>query len=71
MVIVQDDLKTFGDKTVIDTPALKNRRDMNLDLRAVFIGFTYGFGGQSVSNPRRAPEPAFKFQTTPGGVGPM
>jgi len=71
VVTVQDALKTFGDKTVIDTPALKNRRDMDLDLRAVFIGFTYGFGGQGVPNPRRAREPAFDFQTTPGGVGPM
>ncbi len=71
VVTVQDALKTFGDKTVIDTPALKNRRDMDLNLRAVFIGFTYGFGGQGVPNPRRAREPAFDFQTTPGGVGPM
>lgn len=71
VVTVQDALKTFGDKTVINTPALKNRRDMDLDLRAVFIGFTYGFGGQGAPNPRRAREPAFDFQTTPGGVGPM
>ena len=71
VVTVQDALKTFGDKAVIDTPALKYRRDMDLDLRAVFIGFTYGFGGQGVPNPRRARDPAFDFQTTPGGVGPM
>lgn len=71
VVTVQDALKTFGDKTVINTPALRNRRDMDLDLRAVFIGLTYGFGGQGAPNPRRAREPAFDFQTTPGGVGPM
>ena len=71
VVTVQDALKTFGDRLVVDTPALRNRRDMDLDLRAVFIGITYGFGGQGVPNPRRAREPAFDFQTTPGGVGPM
>jgi len=71
VVTVQDALKTFGDKLVIDTAALKDRRTMDLDLRAVFIGFTYGFGGQGVPNPRRAREPAFDFQTSPGGVGPM
>ena len=71
VVTVQDGLKTFRDKTVINTPTLKNRRDMELDLRTVFVGITYGFGGQGAANPRRAREPAFDFQTTPGGVGPM
>jgi hypothetical protein len=71
VVTVQDALKTFGDKTVINTTALRSRRDLDLDLRAVFVGFTYGFGGKGVPNPRRAREPAFDFQTSPGGVGPM
>ncbi|HJV42364.1 TonB-dependent receptor domain-containing protein [Caulobacter sp.] len=71
VVTVQDSLKTFGDKLVINTAALKDRRAMDLDLRAVFVGFTYGFGGQGAPNPRRPREPAFDFQTTPGGVGPM
>ncbi len=71
VVTVQDALKTFGDKLVIQTAALKERRAMDLDLRAVFIGITYGFGGQGAANPRRPREPAFDFQTTPGGVGPM
>ena len=71
VVTVQDSLKTFGDKLVINTAALKERRSMDLDLRAVFVGFTYGFGGQGAANPRRPREPAFDFQTTPGGVGPM
>ena len=72
VVTIQDALKTFGDKLVIDTIALKDRRAMDLDLRAVFIGFTYGFGGQGAPNPRRPREPAFDFGSpTPGGVGPM
>ncbi|WP_299014033.1 TonB-dependent receptor [uncultured Caulobacter sp.] len=71
VITVQDALKTFGDKLVIQTTALKERRAMDLDLRAVFVGITYGFGGQGPANPRRPREPAFDFQTTPGGVGPM
>jgi len=72
VVTVQDALKTFGDKLVINTTALKDRRTMDLDLRAIFVGFTYGFGGQGVPNPRRPREPAFDFGSpTPGGVGPM
>lgn len=71
VVTVQDSLNTFGDKLVIDTAALKDRRTMDLNLRAIFVGFTYGFGGQGVPNPRRPREPAFDFQTSPGGVGPM
>jgi outer membrane receptor protein involved in Fe transport len=71
VITVQDSLKTFGDKLVINTGALKERRAMDLDLRAIFVGVTYGFGGQGAANPRRPREPAFDFQTTPGGVGPM
>ncbi|WP_297507852.1 TonB-dependent receptor [uncultured Caulobacter sp.] len=71
VVTVQDALKTFGDKLVIDTAVLKDRRALDLDLRAVFIGFTYGFGGQPGANARRAREPAFDFQPPTGGVGPM
>lgn len=71
VITVQDSLKTFGDKLVIKTAALKERRAMDLDLRAIFVGVTYGFGGQGPANPRRPREPAFDFQTTPGGVGPM
>lgn len=71
VVTVQDALKTFGDKLVIDTPALKDRRALDLDLRAVFVGVTYNFGGTGAPDPRRRREPAFDFQTNPGGVGPM
>lgn len=71
VVTVQDALKTFGDTLVIDTPALKDRRALDLDLRAVFVGITYNFGGTGAPDPRRRREPAFDFQTTPGGVGPM
>ena len=71
VVTVQDSLKTFGDKLVIDTAVLKDRRALDLDLRAVFIGFTYGFGGQPGPNARRPREPAFDFQPPAGGVGPL
>jgi outer membrane receptor protein involved in Fe transport len=71
VVTVQDALKTFGDKLVIDTPALKDRRALDLDLRAIFVGVTYNFGGTGAPDPRRRREPAFDFQTSPGGVGPM
>ncbi len=71
VVTVQDALKTFGDKLVIDTPALKDRRALDLDLRAIFVGVTYNFGGTGAPDPRRRREPAFDFQTSPGGVGPL
>jgi outer membrane receptor protein involved in Fe transport len=71
VVTVQDALNTFGDKLVINTAALKDRRAMDLDLRAVFIGITYGFGGKGVPNPRRPREPAFDFGAPGGGVSPM
>lgn len=71
VVTVQDALKTFGDKLVIDTPALRDRRDLDLDLRAVFVGITYSFGGTGAPDPRRRRDPAFDFQTSPGGVGPL
>lgn len=70
VVTVQDSLKTFGDHLIIDTPALRDRRVMDLDLRAVFVGLTYSFGGAG-AGPRRPQAPAFDFQTNPGGVGPM
>ena len=71
VVTIQDVLKTFGDTVVVDTPALRERRALDLDLRAVFVGFTYGFGGQGATSARRPREPMFDFQTNPGGVGPM
>ena len=71
VVTIQDALKTFGDKLVIDTRALRDRRAMDLDLRAVFVGLSYNFGGQGAPSARRGREPAFDFQPPTGGVGPM
>jgi outer membrane receptor protein involved in Fe transport len=69
VVTVQDALNTFGDKLVIDTQALKERRDMELNLRGVYVGLTWGFGGQGPANSRRPREPAFDFGNTTPGVG--
>lgn len=68
-------------RQVIQAAALKKRRAMDLDLRAVFVGITYGFGGQarpppivrasrlSTSRPTRAAwpdvEPSGGWRTSP------
>jgi outer membrane receptor protein involved in Fe transport len=64
VVIVQDALKSLSDRLVVDTPALKTRRDQDLDMRALFIGLTWSFGGQTG---RRSRDNGFDFQ--PPGVG--
>ncbi len=69
VVTVQDALNTFGDKLVIDTLALKDRRTQVLNLRGVYVGLTWGFGGQGPANARRPREPAFDFGNTTPGVG--
>jgi outer membrane receptor protein involved in Fe transport len=45
MVIANDVLNGFKDVTVIDTPALRERIERRANVRAVFVGFTYSFGG--------------------------
>ena len=45
VVTIQDALSTFRDKRVIDTPQLKDVTRFEPRVRAVFIGFTYAFGG--------------------------
>lgn len=67
IVTVQDALKTFGSKTYIDTPTLRdvNRRDF--DLRAVYVGVTYSLGG---ANRNRPSDPKFDFEGGLNAAGP-
>ncbi len=62
MVTAQDVLDSFRDEVVIDTPALRDHVERGGNMRGVFVGFTWTFGGQG-QKPR---EPAFEF----GGGGP-
>jgi outer membrane receptor protein involved in Fe transport len=62
VVTVQDALDSFRDVVVIDTPVLRDRVERRGNVRGVFVGFTWTFGGQG-QKPR---EPAFDF----GGGGP-
>ena len=59
VVTVQDALATFRDKRVIDTPQLKDVTQFEPKVRAIFVGFTYAFGGG------RQRDPGFDF----GGAG--
>ncbi|HQR88207.1 MAG TPA: outer membrane beta-barrel protein, partial [Caulobacter sp.] len=55
VVTAQDVLDTFKNDTVIDTPLLRDRTERRPKVRAVFIGFTYLFGGG------KQREPGFDF----------
>ncbi|HVI31986.1 TonB-dependent receptor domain-containing protein [Phenylobacterium sp.] len=57
MVTGQDLLSTFKDVQVLDTPALRSRVVRKGNVRGVFVGFNWTFGGQG-QKPR---EPAFEF----------
>lgn len=56
----QDVLGTFKETQVIDTPTLQGRTKREFSQQAVFVGFTYTFGGQ------RQRDPGFDF----GGGAP-
>jgi hypothetical protein len=45
VVTANDVLNAFHDTTVIDTPTLQERVERRANVRAVFFGFTYSFGG--------------------------
>ncbi len=45
VVTANDVLDSFKDVGVIDTPTLRQRVERKANVRAVFIGFTYSFGG--------------------------
>ena len=45
VVTANDVLNSFQDTAVIDTPTLRERTERRANVRAVFFGFTYSFGG--------------------------
>ena len=55
VVTANDVLDSFKDDTIIDTPLLRDRTERRPKVRAVFIGFTYLFGGG------KQREPGFDF----------
>jgi len=66
-VTVQDALKTFGSKTYIDTPTLRDVSRRDFDLRAVYVGLTYSLGNP---NRNRPTEPKFDFEGGLNATGP-
>jgi hypothetical protein len=48
---------------VIDTPDLRTRRRSVANIQAVFIGFTWAFGGEG----KRPKDPGFDFGGGPPG----
>ncbi|WP_184722518.1 outer membrane beta-barrel family protein [Caulobacter sp.] len=61
VVTAQDALDWFQDVTITDTPALRDRQRRSANVRSVFFGFSYAFGG---GKPR--PE---QFDFSAGGPG--
>lgn len=55
VVTAQDVLDSFKDDTIIDTPLLRDRTERRPQVRAVFVGFTWLFGGG------KQREPGFDF----------
>jgi hypothetical protein len=45
VVTANDVLDSFKNAGVIDTPTLKQRVERTANVRAVFVGFSYSFGG--------------------------
>jgi outer membrane receptor protein involved in Fe transport len=45
VVTANDVLKSFKDVAVVESPNLSQRTERTANVRAVFFGFTYGFGG--------------------------
>jgi outer membrane receptor protein involved in Fe transport len=58
-VTVRDALNSLRDTLVIDTPALKDRVVTRAHVQAVFLGFTYSFGGG------RRRDPGFEYGAAP------
>jgi outer membrane receptor protein involved in Fe transport len=58
--VARDALNSFRDTLVIDTPTLKDRAVTRANLQALFVGFTYSFGGG------RRRDPGFDY----GATGP-
>lgn len=66
IVTVQDALKTYRDRQFVESAALSSRRVQAVDLRAVYFGLTYSFGGKGRAAPQA--DPGFNFQA-PGAGG--
>jgi len=64
LVTANDVLKTTGGSFIIDTPALRSRGHYAGNIRAVFVGVVWNFGGQG----KRPRDPGFDFGA--GGGGP-
>jgi len=63
VMTAQDVLKTSDYVVVVDTPDLRLRRRSAGNMRAVFIGFTWAFGGEG----KRPKDPGFDFGGGPPG----
>jgi outer membrane receptor protein involved in Fe transport len=63
VLTAQDVLKTSPFVIVVDTPDLRVRRHSEANIQAVFIGFTWAFGGQG----KRPKDPGFDFGGGPPG----
>jgi hypothetical protein len=63
VVTAQDVLKTSPFVIVVDTPDLRVRRHSEANIQAVFIGFTWAFGGLG----KRPKDPGFDFGGGPPG----
>ncbi|HJV42692.1 outer membrane beta-barrel family protein [Caulobacter sp.] len=61
VVTAQDALDSFEDVVVVDTPALRDRTRRTANIRSVFFGFSYAFGGG-----KSRPE---QFDFSAGGPG--
>lgn len=62
VITAQDVLKTSPSRVVVNTPELRMRRRAEPNMRAVFIGFTWAFGGEG----KRPKDPGFDFGGPPG-----
>jgi outer membrane receptor protein involved in Fe transport len=65
VMTVQDAAKTFHDYRVIDAPTLKDVVRVHGNFRAVFVGFSYSFGGGG----GKAKDPGFDFGQGGGPPG--
>lgn len=63
VVTAQDVLKTSPFVILVDTPDLRFRRRSEANIQAVFIGFTWAFGGEG----KRPKDPGFDFGGGPPG----
>lgn len=63
VLTAQDVLKTSPFVITVDTPALRTRRRTEANIQAVFVGFTWAFGGQG----KRPKDSGFDFGGGPPG----